>query len=816
MDTRGAISLFKKGEQPKLGNAYGGWEGRPEIFYRGVPGGEMLAFDLSSLTLADYDAMRYHPQINSSLSVLTFMVHQADWKIECEDRRVKSMVEENMAKIWTRLVRGISQAYWAGYSPCILEYENDAQGRYVVINKVKDLSPHEATPKWKKHTRRVGGRKHTFLTYDGITQFGYGDIPALNTLWYPVLMENGNYSGRKLLKPAFAPWFYSQLMHIYTNRYFERFGEPIIIGRSPFEDEFVEPDGTRKTGKQVMEAVLEGIRNRSNVALPSDRDASTGTGANAYLWDVEYLESQMRGVDFERYMARLDEEMSLALFTPLLLLRNADVGSHNLGVQHTQCVHPDTPILCADMVWRPARDLKVGQEIVAFDEEPTESGRGKNARSYRTAVIEGNMLTEKPSMRLTTDIGDPIEASVDHPWLVWRRRSKAEHGNSNMGLCWVETKDLVVGDQIAYFGAPWEREESRDAGWLAGIFDGEGTLCINTANRDGAVGRGIELTISQNPGPVLDKIKQLLTDRGFSFSEANPAPTGYGSGACVKLRLNGGFPEVMRFLGTIGPERMLAKAAECYEGRGLRKGYSYELATVTSIEDIGMNPISSIKTSSGTFITGGYLSHNTWLWMLNALLGDLKEYIDRHICERLKAINFTPNAPRCEWVPRKLGKESVETVRAIITELLRKDKASVNLEELGVNLGMTVKEVRQVSQDPGDRADTEDEDAPGVDDRQRTERSRARPAPRGVGSDPAPGTRTITARVRSEAATSWSSGRVTIEPLNPFERSTLGPRADTVDAVIAGFNGLDTAEFESVDMLMNIFSGSLARALEAA
>lgn len=542
MDTRGAISLFKKGEQPKLGNAYGGWEGRPEIFYRGVPGGEMLAFDLSSLTLADYDAMRYHPQINSSLSVLTFMVHQADWKIECEDRRVKSMVEENMAKIWTRLVRGISQAYWAGYSPCILEYENDAQGRYVVINKVKDLSPHEATPKWKKHTRRVGGRKHTFLTYDGITQFGYGDIPALNTLWYPVLMENGNYSGRKLLKPAFAPWFYSQLMHIYTNRYFERFGEPIIIGRSPFEDEFVEPDGTRKTGKQVMEAVLEGIRNRSNVALPSDRDASTGTGANAYLWDVEYLESQMRGVDFERYMARLDEEMSLALFTPLLLLRNADVGSHNLGVQHTQ----------------------------------------------------------------------------------------------------------------------------------------------------------------------------------------------------------------------------------------------------------------------------------TWLWMLNALLGDLKEYIDRHICERLKAINFTPNAPRCEWVPRKLGKESVETVRAIITELLRKDKASVNLEELGVNLGMTVKEVRQVSQDPGDRADTEDEDAPGVDDRQRTERSRARPAPRGVGSDPAPGTRTITARVRSEAATSWSSGRVTIEPLNPFERSTLGPRADTVDAVIAGFNGLDTAEFESVDMLMNIFSGSLARALEAA
>jgi hypothetical protein len=44
----------------------------------------------------------------------------------------------------------------------------------------------------------------------------------------------------------------------------------------------------------------------------------------------------MRGADFERYMTRLDEEMSIGLFTPILLLRTADVGSYNLGQGHMQ------------------------------------------------------------------------------------------------------------------------------------------------------------------------------------------------------------------------------------------------------------------------------------------------------------------------------------------------------------------------------------------------------------------------------------------------------------------------------------------------
>lgn len=820
--SQGGPQLFKKGPQPTLGNVHGSWEGRPEAMPMSYPGagGALLNFDLDGLTLHDYNMMRHHPQINSSLMVQTFMIHQADWKIECEDKRIAEMIEENLRKVWTRLVRAMCQAFWAGYSPNILEYENDSQGRYVIVNKVKDLSPFEAEVKWKKEERTIKGKKVMWKTYDGISHYGYGDIPAINTLWYPILMENGNYGGRKLLKSAYTPYYFSQLMHIFTNRYFERFGEPLPIGRAPFQDEIVEPDGTRTSAKQIMEGVIDGIRSRASVVLPSDRNQDASNREGAYEYDIQYLESQMRGVDFERYLARLDEEMSLALFTPTLLMRNSEVGSNALGVQHAQCVHPETPILCADLTWCPAGELKAGREIVAFDEEPTlGGGRGMNARNFKTAVIEGNAPSSKLSFRVETDIGDPMTSSYDHPWLVWRNRTMAEHGMRTKGLVWVDTKDLVVGDEVAHVVRPWGEDDSNDMGWLAGIFDGEGSMSrggqkrisVNTGNEIRS--NGLEITVCQTEGVVLEKIKRIMSDMGFQFT-VSPRPidnTSLGSKPMSTIRLTGGFRSALEFLGRVRPVRFLERADIAYEGFGLRRNQTYELAVVTSIEDVGVQPIASIKTSSGTFITAGYATHNTWLWMLNALTGDMKEYIDRFFVDRLKAINFSPKAPKCEWVPHKMGKESAETTRAIVVELIRSGKAGVDLDELGTQLGMSLKEIRQVQEGNPETSTT-----PEVDDRQRTERIRVEDNGRTTSSDKTTGTKSVAARIRTQAGLSWQSGTIEIEELNQFERLTLGAAADRIDGTIAAFNGCSTDEFESIDSLISLLNGSMARVQGAA
>ena len=49
-----------------LGDKFGSWAGR-DLDYWTLPGGAVLQFDLSRLTLADYRAMRDHYQINASL-----------------------------------------------------------------------------------------------------------------------------------------------------------------------------------------------------------------------------------------------------------------------------------------------------------------------------------------------------------------------------------------------------------------------------------------------------------------------------------------------------------------------------------------------------------------------------------------------------------------------------------------------------------------------------------------------------------------------------------------------------------------------------
>lgn len=339
LDHRGrpVQSTYKKAAPPKLGEAFGSrWDMNSATQITQLPGGGLIQFNLDRLTIADFKMMRDHYQVNASLSVLTFMVHQLDWKIECDNERIRKHVQDNMDRIWTRLVRAISQAFWAGYSPSVLQWENDLAGRTIQLTKIKDLRPEECDVNWKlvEGYAPPGYIPPKIKVYDGIQQVGLPwPIPTENSFWYPLLMENGDWYGRKLLRPAFTPWFFSILVHLFSNRYFERFGEPMPIGRAPYDDE-VDINGTRVPGRDVMLGLLQNFRSRGAVVLPSER--STVGNNTDYDYQIEYLESQMRGADFERYLMRLDEEISLALFTPLLMLRTADVGSYNLGTTHAQ------------------------------------------------------------------------------------------------------------------------------------------------------------------------------------------------------------------------------------------------------------------------------------------------------------------------------------------------------------------------------------------------------------------------------------------------------------------------------------------------
>ena len=335
-----ASSEFRKTkDQPILGEAFGVWGPNADIRYANLPGIGIVQFDLSKLTLADYKVMRDHYQVNASLNVLSFMQHQSDWHIECENQKIADECERQLRNIWTQLNRAMSVANWSGYSPNILQWENNDITSRTELSKVKDLDPASCAVNWKEIDGWVppgSNAKNKLKVYDGIKQIGAPwPIPSDNSFWYPMLMENNDYMGRKLLRPAFTSWFFSILIHMFANRYFERYGEPVVKGRAPFENDVQLPDGTKLNGLEYMISVMKDLRNRAVIALPDDK-TEMSNGRMEFDYDISYLESQMRGADWERYLTRLDEEISIGLFTPILLLRTADVGSYNLGVGHMQ------------------------------------------------------------------------------------------------------------------------------------------------------------------------------------------------------------------------------------------------------------------------------------------------------------------------------------------------------------------------------------------------------------------------------------------------------------------------------------------------
>lgn len=706
--------LYRKATPPAKGAAFDHhWLQE----YSGVPGAPALIFDLSRLTLADYSEMRTHPQVNASLSLMGFMLHQCDWRIECSNQKIADAIEENMRQIWTPLIRAIMTAYWAGYSPSVLEWDDSPDGKYLFIDKVKDLHPGTCSINWKEVESSYVPRP--------------GDVPNPRS----------------------------------------------------------------QTKRKVR--VYDGIK--------------------------------VNGLEYP--------------------------------VPPEHCVHPDTPILCADLTWRRAGDLVVGDEIVAFDENPGANGR----RHYRTGTVEFAHRIRKHSMRVSIQGREPIIATTDHPWLVYRelprqravRSDSAGKSKRPREMAWVKTNELKPGDILCHFADPWTENTSRDAGWLAGMFDGEGCL-------SGPSNGFYSLSVSQKPGPVLDRMKEILAADQFDFEIRQSTGSFATKNECYTVWIKGGRREIMRFLGTYRPERWQERYKELYEGTWLRfngdtasasRGGSVGLVEVTGVEDVGVQDITSLQTSTATYIGGGFLMHNTfwypmlrehgdwygrkllkpafapwyfsllihlfanryferfgepmpigrapfgetfnytddsgvevevtgkqlveqalqrlrstgrvvlpsdrdtrssvrsdylydieylesqmrgadferymarldeeislaifmpmllvrsgdrgslalgvqhtqtWLFSLNALAQDLKEYIDKYICERIKMYNFSQKAPKVEWVVRPMGKDNSETLRAIITTLVRKGAAKVDLDDLGVALGMRLEEVEQL------------------------------------------------------------------------------------------------------------------------
>ena len=270
------------------------------------------------------------------------------------------------------------------------------------------------------------------------------------------------------------------------------------------------------------------------------------------------------------------------------------------GWVNEYCVVMDTPVLTADLQWKQAGDLMLGQELIGVDEEPVlrpdANGAARwlrssnHGRRYRRAEVLANPCRRAKCIRLVMADGREVTCATDHRWLA---RQLWPNGRPKRGYRWTYARDISSGDEIAAPLRTWPEETSFEAGWVSGLFDGEGWIARETATHS-------RIGVSQNSGIVLNDLVKHLDNAGIVYNRAGTP--------CVSLTIERRWA-AMEVLGRYRPRRLLQGAAAIWEGQTI-VGTGPNNVKVIAVEPAGLREVVSLGTSTGTYIANGLISHN--------------------------------------------------------------------------------------------------------------------------------------------------------------------------------------------------------------
>jgi hypothetical protein len=308
----------------------------------------------------------------------------------------------------------------------------------------------------------------------------------------------------------------------------------------------------------------------------------------------DHLQALLDEAD-KRYQQRFDAQTK-AIDAALQAAKEAVTKAETANDKRFECVSSDTMILCADLIWRPAGELRVGDELIAFDEE-AEADSGRRGRRFRRSVVTANAVQDDALIEVQTPRGN-VRCNPQHPWLV-RPQDK------RLDWRWVRADNLQYGDAVHHVFDPWTVDTSWESGWLAGMFDGEGCLMLDKNKRT-------QLSIAQRESPTSDRIDAELRKR-VQFVGAHRFEPGTRStprNTCpifhfIVTRL----PDVMTLLGSVRPPRLLAKAELAWDRKPLGGWHRHTL--VTGIVQAGRGKIAALSTSTKTYIAAGFAMHNS-------------------------------------------------------------------------------------------------------------------------------------------------------------------------------------------------------------
>ena len=325
------------------------------------------------------------------------------------------------------------------------------------------------------------------------------------------------------------------------------------------------------------------------------------------------------GVELEPEWAAASEWTRVGDATDL-----AEWGDATVDVVATSpCLAQHHRILTSDLQWIPVGDVTPGLEVMAFDEHGIPGATGRNARRrWRRATVVRSVPRNTATVRVVLANGDEIITTPEHPWLASVGTGAPQ---------WLTSAELTTRRAPTYVHLqvrPWQQQFTREAGWLAGMYDGEGSLSFGLHGSP-------KLTMYQLDGPVMDHAERLLEQHGFDtnrLSRTDPVTAEHGR-KVHNLYVGGGFPGIMRALGMFRPIRLLDKWAELDVST---RTVEAERVEVVAVEPAGVLDIQEVETTTGTYIGEGYLHHNCY----GNRMADHHEARER--CTACRGIGATP------------------------------------------------------------------------------------------------------------------------------------------------------------------------------
>lgn len=248
--------------------------------------------------------------------IRTALRDDRSWDIECEDERMRDIVEAQVDYVMRRHSGEFLEALPYGVYFGEKVFDRLPAQHWGLSMDEKIIGYKKINPVYPRSIQAIlysGKLGQTFNGYvQGRSYGGYargaGDEVTVRPDLALVLTYNKRFRdlwGNSILEPVYPFWAWYTIAYRSWLRYLERMGTPVTICYAPQRGQVRDPDGTAVHSMKYAFMVAGNISKSNAVAIPSDVDPDTGK----QLWRVEYLAADARSAQFEMAIKALGTQI---------------------------------------------------------------------------------------------------------------------------------------------------------------------------------------------------------------------------------------------------------------------------------------------------------------------------------------------------------------------------------------------------------------------------------------------------------------------------------------------------------------------------